>query len=312
MKTINYNVAYHLAENKNWKTSFGVNGMKQWNENKAEEAIIPDYDLFDFGVYGVTAKTWNQTTLSGGLRYDIRSLDNKSLAGEGAERFMAFNKTFSNLSASLGATHAVSEHVSLKANVSRGFRAPNSSELSANGEHEGTNRYELGDRNLKSEVSTSIDAGIEITTNHVDISVSPYFNYISNYIFYNRLLGANGADSSINDAPAFQFSQQSARLMGVEASFDVHPHPLDWLHFENTISFVRGRFTDPVDGSSNLPLIAPASLLTELRGEFANATKVLSNFYAKVEMNAVATQNNFLQDLKRKQQQKDMCYLMPE
>lgn len=59
LKTINYSVAYHLPERQNWKTSLGVNGMKQWNENKAEEAIIPDYGLFDFGVYGVAAKTWN-------------------------------------------------------------------------------------------------------------------------------------------------------------------------------------------------------------------------------------------------------------
>lgn len=294
LKTINYNLAYHIPEWNRWKVSFGVNGMGQQNRNKAAEAIIPDYDLFDFGVYGVASKTWNQTTLSGGLRYDIRDLNSKAMSEEGGtEKFQAFSKTFSNISASLGLTHAVSEHVSFKANIARGFRAPNLSELAANGAHEGTNRYEIGERDLKSEISTAVDAGIEITTNHIDISIAPYFNHISNYIFYNRLLTGSGADSLIDEVPAFRFNQQSARLMGIEARFDVHPHPLDWLHFENTFSFVRGKFVRPVDGSYNLPLIAPASVLTELRGEFSDVLKLFSNLYIKMEMNAVATQNNF-------------------
>lgn len=293
LKTINYNLAYHLPENNNWKVSLGINGMQQQNKNRAAEAIIPDYNLFDFGVYGVASKTWGQTTLSGGLRYDTRSINSKSMEEEGEEKFNAFTKKFANFSASLGATHEMSDHISLKANISRGFRAPNLSELAANGEHEGTNRYEIGYQKLKSEVSTSIDAGIEITTNHVDISVAPYFNYINNYIFYNRLLAGNGADSLIDGAPAFQFNQQSAGLTGIEAKFDIHPHPLDWLHFENTFSFVRGRFTKAVDGSSNLPLIAPVTVLTELRAEFPSVLKILSNFYGKIEMNTVAAQNNF-------------------
>lgn len=293
LKTINYNLAYHLPENNNWKASIGINGMGQQNENRAEEAIIPDYSLFDFGVYGVVSKTLNRTTLSGGLRYDIRSINSKAMEEEGEERFEAFTKKFANFSASLGATHEINDHVSLKANISRGFRAPNLSELAANGVHEGTNRYEIGYYDLKSEVSTSIDAGIEITTNHIDISVAPYFNYISNYIFYNKVQANNGADSLIDGVPAFQFNQQSAKLTGIEARFDIHPHPLDWLHFENTFSFVRGRFTKAVDGSSDLPLIAPATVLTELRAEFPRVSKALSNFYGKIEMNTVASQNNF-------------------
>lgn len=293
LKTINYNLAYHLAENNNWKVSLGINGMQQQNKNRAAEAIIPDYGLFDFGAYGVASKTWGPTTLSGGFRYDTRSISSKAMEDEGEEKFNAFTKNFGNFSASLGATHEISDHISLKANISRGFRAPNLSELAANGEHEGTNRYEIGYLGLKSEVSTSIDAGIEVTTNHVDISVSPFFNSISNYIFYNKSIGSNGVPDSIDNTPVFRFNQQSARLTGIEARIDLHPHPLDWLHFENTFSFVRGKFTKAVDGSSNLPLITPATLLTELRAEFPAVSKALSNFYGKIEMNTVAAQNNF-------------------
>ena len=299
LKTVNYNLAYHLPQKNYWKTSIGINGMQQHNQNKTEEAVIPDYHLFDWGIYGVTSKTWNRTTLSGGLRLDNRSIHSQSFVVDGEEKFSAFAKKFSNISSSIGATHSLNDHMLFKLNFSRGFRAPNLSELSANGQHEGTNRYEIGDRSLKSEVSAAIDGSIEITTNHIDISVSPYFNYIQNYIFYNSLLAGSGADSVINGIPAFKFNQQNARLMGFEARFDVHPHPLDWLHFENRVSFVKGRFTQAIDGSYNLPLIAPASLFTELRGEFPSVLKGrLSNSYARIEMNIVATQNNFFSGYK--------------
>jgi len=293
LKTINYHLAYHLPQSKNWKTSFGVNGMRQWNTNKGEEALIPDYSLFDVGVYGVTTKTWENTSFSAGLRYDIRNMNSKKMSEDADIRFQAFKKQFSNISASIGATHAISSHVTFKANLSRGYRAPNASELAANGEHEGTHRYEIGNQQLKSEVATAADLGLEVTTNHIDFSIAPFYNHISNYIFYNKVLASNGADSIIDGAQVFQFNQHDARLMGIEARVDVHPHPLDWLHFENTFSFVRGKFTKPVDGSDNLPLIAPARLLTELRGEFPTVLKHLSNFYIKLEANTVAAQKNF-------------------
>ncbi|MFT4095029.1 MAG: TonB-dependent receptor [Niabella sp.] len=293
LKTVNYALAYHLRESNNWKTSLGINGMRQQNTNRAEEVLIPDYQLFDFGIYGVTSKTWDKITLSGGVRYDLRNLDSKAMVVDDEEKFTAFNKKFSNMSASLGAAYILNDNISFKADLSRGFRAPNASELAANGEHEGTNRYELGDQDLKSEVSTAVDGGIDITTNHVDITIAPFFNSINNYIFYSKLLGSNGADSLIDGIPAYKFNQQNATLAGIEARFDLHPHPLDWLHFENTFSFVRGKFSKAVDGSYNLPLIAPASLLTELRGEFPSVLKIFSNLYAKFEVNTVASQNNY-------------------
>lgn len=293
LKTINYHFAYQLPQSNNWKTSIGVNGMRQQNTNRAEEALIPNYSLWDLGVYTVVAKTWDQTTISGGGRFDTRSLNSRALYINDDEKFTNFKKQFSNISVSLGATHNISDHVTIKANIGRGFRAPNISELAANGEHEGTNRYEIGNRELHSEVSTSVDWGLEVTTSHIDFSVAPFYNRINDYIFYNKVLTSGGVDSLIDGAQVFQFNQQHANLLGIETRLDVHPHPLDWLHFENTFSWVKGTFTTPVDGSYNLPLIAPAKLITELRGEFQHVSKVFSNLYVKFEINTVSTQHRY-------------------
>jgi len=91
---------------------------------------------------------------------------------------------------------------------------------------------------------------------------------------------------------AFKFSQSNAMLYGAEINFDIHPHPLDWLHFENSFSYVRGQFTESFEGSSNIPFVPAARLLSELRGNFKSLSKCLKNGYIKVELDNTFQQNN--------------------
>jgi iron complex outermembrane receptor protein len=187
------------------------------------------------------------------------------------------------------------EKLTLKANLAKGFRAPTLSELASNGGHEGTNRYEYGQQNLTSERSLQGDAGVEIDATHFSLSFNAFYNRVNNFIFYQRLQSQLGGDSLVTDhgetLEAFQFNQHNARLAGVEVVLDIHPHPLDWLHFENTFSYVRGRFDNALDGSNNLPLIPAARLNSELRVDLKKAGKGLRNFYFLVEANSVLAQN---------------------
>ena len=70
LKTFNYSVQYLQAEKNNWKNTFGVNGMRQTNTNRGEEALVPDYTSFDIGAFYYTQKRTDKTSWSGGLRYD--------------------------------------------------------------------------------------------------------------------------------------------------------------------------------------------------------------------------------------------------
>lgn len=293
LNSANYSLAYHFPSGEKWKASVGLNGMSQQNNNKGEEMIIPDYEIFDMGFYGYGSLLLGKLTLSGGARFDFRNLSSEMMSEADEVKFTAIRKQFSNISASLGVTRELSRSVLLKANLSKGFRAPNISELAANGEHEGTKRYEVGNSFLKSESSLSLDGGVQVTTEHVDLSLSLFHNQMFNYIYQQKLLAFTGEDSLVHDSPAFRFEQQDAKLAGVEAGIDIHPHPLDWLHFENTFSFVRGKFLQAVDGSKNLPLIAPARLLTELRAEFADPSGYLKNVYLKLESDMVWAQRQF-------------------
>ena len=295
LQTFSYNVQWQLPEMKEWHTTLGLNGMQQSNTNKGDEVLIPEYSLFDIGGFVYVQRIFKKSTVSGGIRFDNRSLDAEGFM-EGSEvKFIPFTRSFSNFSGSIGISYEPSAIVTLKANIARGFRAPSLAELGSNGVHEGTNRYEYGDQNLNSETSLQLDGGIDINYEHFNIGVTAFYNRMNNFIFYRKLESVFGGDSLVtvdgDVIPAFRFNQHDAKLAGLEATLDIHPHPLDWLHFEHTFSFVRGKFDNVIDGTNNLPLIPATRLINELRGDFPKAGPCLRNLYVKVEADNVFKQD---------------------
>lgn len=287
LRTFNYNTAYHFDDKKGWTTSIGLNGMSQTNQNKGAEVLIPEYDLFDIGSFIYTQKTINKATFSGGARYDHRSLNSKELQEGNDIKFSFFQKNISNVSGSIGVSYAATQNFLIKLNLARGFRAPSIPELASNGTHEGTNRYEYGDQNLKSETSLQGDLGIELNSEHILFTANAFYNSIDNFIFYSKLAGRNG-DSLVevdgDFIPAFKFSQHNAKLAGFEFLIDLHPHPLDWLHWQNTVSYVRGKFNDPIGGTINVPLIPATRWLSELKTEFLSKGKTIRNLSLYLEV----------------------------
>lgn len=296
LKTFTYTGQYHFTEKKGWKSSIGINGMQQNNTNRGEEQLIPDYQLFDFGTYIYSQKTIKKITLSGGLRYDSRNITASDLLDGNTSKNPGFKKAFSNISGSAGLTFQATEKLNFKLNVARGFRAPSIPELASNGAHEGTNRYEYGDNNLKSETSLQFDAGVDYTTEHISVGLSSYYNRFNNFIFYSKLEAAGGGDSLVDVngdfIPAFKFNQRKAALAGFELNFDIHPHPLDWLHIENTFSYVNGTFAQAIEGSKNIPFIPAPKLVTEVRSNFNHLSKAVHDFYIKLELDNTFAQNN--------------------
>lgn len=98
-----------------------------------------------------------------------------------------------------------------------------------------------------------------------------------------------GGDSIIMDGAgkqfyAFAYQQQNANLTGAEFNLDIHPHPLDGLHIENTLSYVKGRFKNAIDGSYNLPSIPPLRWISEIRYELKKNKGKLKNNYVSFQL----------------------------
>jgi iron complex outermembrane receptor protein len=272
--------------------------MRQSNRNKGIEALIPEYKLLDIGGYIYSQKTIEKATISGGLRYDTRWLESREFIENSITKFSGFNKTFSNVSGSIGISYTPVQNFTLKMNIARGFRAPSIPELASNGTHEGTNRYEYGDNDLRSETTLQGDFDVELSTEHVLFSFSAFYNHIQNFIFYSRLSNASGGDSLVGVdgefIPAFRFSQHTANLPGFEVLVDIHPHPLDWLHWENSVSFVRGRFSEPVGESKNVPFVPAAKWTSDLKASLFTRGKRFRNTLFTLELvNYFKQQNPF-------------------
>jgi iron complex outermembrane receptor protein len=309
LRTLNYNLTYFLPEGKGWQVSLGTSGMTQQSQNKGIEFLIPAYRSFDWGVFGFAKRHFTKLDVAGGIRFDRRSIaiDALYLDNQGAptsdtnatQKFKSANLTFSNYSASAGLTYPISNVLSVKFNASRGFRAPNIAELASNGRHEGSLRYEYGNFNLKPETSLQLDAGIVFNSTHVSAEFSVFQNDIRHYIFTEKLAAKNGSDSIPDPSqpvPAYQYVQGQAQLRGGEFFIDLHPHPLDWLHFENGFSFVDAlnKSQSRNDSTKYLPYIPAPRYQSELRGNFKKIGSRLVNLFLKVEFSHVWPQNRVL------------------
>ena len=312
LQTINYSLQYLVAEKNNWKNTYGINGMQQTNTNKGLEALIPDYKTFEIGAFHYTQYRTAKTQWSGGFRVDQKQMsfiDPASDPNRCPDGMMCIalyrppvetKKIFNNISGAIGVAHDLNESTTIKFNLARGFRAPNLAELSSYGAHEGTNRFEYGNAALRSEKSLQLDAAIEWSNAHLSIAGNLFYNTVRDYIFYQKLTGVNGADSiisqenedgSVDELYAFAFKQSNAHLYGAELNVDIHPHPLDWLHIENSISLIKAQFDQTIDGSKNLPGIPSARWLTEVRFDLFKGANQIKNSSLSIQVD-----NNFAQN----------------
>jgi iron complex outermembrane recepter protein len=266
---------------------------------------VPEYSLFDAGVFVLVKKSWKKLDVSGGLRVDQRQQEAKSLylnADEeittdqdlnATERFEGFNTRFTGLSGSLGLSYQISKNWNTKLNLSRGYRAPNISELGANGVHEGTIRYELGNADLKAESSLQVDFELGFATEHVNAKLNLFSNHINNYIFAKKLMTVQGSDSILEDHACYKFDAGNAQIQGGEFFIDFHPHPWDWLHFENGFSYVQAMLLNQPDSSKYLPFTPAAKWKSDIRVDFAKKNKYLNNIYLSFGIEHYFRQDNF-------------------
>jgi iron complex outermembrane receptor protein len=282
LRTINYDLKYYLPKLGKVETIVGVQGMHQTNTNSGLELLIPDAATNDFGVFGTANYEFGKNVLQAGLRFDNRKVSTEEhgiVNNEGY--FKAIDKSFNSFNASLGYKTNLAEDFTLRLNIASGFRAPNLAELTSNGVHEGSNRYEIGNADLKNEQNLQTDLNLEYKSSHFEVFANGFYNHINNYIF----IAPNG--NIIDGNNVYDYVQANAKLYGGEAGIHFHPHPLDWLHFTSSFETVIGK----KDNGDNLPLIPANKWNNTFRGEFE-----LKNWwkegFATLNIESTLAQNN--------------------
>lgn len=151
---------------------------------------------------------WHPLTLQFGGRYDNQVNETDFL-----------NREFDAFSTSAGVVYQPTDEDAVALTLGYSQRPPNYVELFADGPHVATGTYEIGDPDLDTEDSLSLDLSIRKKTGSFSGSISGFYNRFNGFV-------ANlpsGLRASIDDLPIYQYQAIAANFYGgeVEATFHV-------------------------------------------------------------------------------------------
>ncbi|MFW9606879.1 MAG: TonB-dependent receptor domain-containing protein, partial [Prevotella sp.] len=106
------------------------------------------------------------------------------------------------------------------------------------------------------------------------------------YIFAHKLSG-----KFIDNVPVYQFVQGNARLLGGEASLDIHP--VERLHFQNAFSYVDAVQLNQTADAKYLPMTPAPRWTSELKYDIVRDGETLNNAYVKIGLECDLRQNHF-------------------
>ena len=318
LTTYSYDARYLLPAWRGLEITLGGNGMTQINRHQqATDFPIPNYNLYDLGGFGLLKRGFGPVEITGGLRYDTRQVrwtdfyvaPNPATGFAGAAgpdaagadlQFAKFGETYRGVSASLGGSYAVGPRLTLRANVARGYRAPNIPEIGSNGLDPGAHIVYLGNRSFGPEFSLQEDVGALWQSPGFEASAEVFHNYVQNFIYQARLFDAAGRPVEVVPGNAtYQYQQAAARLYGLEISANVRPVALPWLSWRTGAALVRGLNDNPAlreqrgDAARYLPLIPAPQARTELRLTRPARPGRLANSYCRLSLDGTLRQTQF-------------------
>ncbi|HEX9514011.1 MAG TPA: TonB-dependent receptor [Puia sp.] len=300
-----YDIRYIYPQIGGFNISLGANGVYQASKSLGTLLLIPNYNFFEIGGFAIANKKLGKLNLSGGIRYDTRTFNGVDhwvdsttqapadpTAPNAFHEFPGFTSHFSGMSFSFGGTYDFTKNIFIKANIARGWRAPSVAECAANGVHDGTVVYEIGDNTINPETSLEEDLAFGINSKDIDFEVDLFNNNINKFIYARGLKSVFGGDSINNSlnaaglgaAPVYKYTQGKARLYGGEIAMTIHPSTVAWIELNSTLSLVYGSLSNVPDSVKYLPFVPPTRLTTDLKFPVKALGKGIKNAYIKAGM----------------------------
>lgn len=286
----------HLTQTVNLKT--GLMGGYQNNfadPGTGVRRLIPDYDKYDFGVYGILDYRLNGNwILEAGGRFDytymdvfkfyrtsfwearnyderypeivVQELDNQILANPEPD--------FNNLSATLGATYSFGKDYKLFFNYSLASRAPNPSELFSEGLHHSASRIELGDLDFDAEIGHKFSLALQRENDTFSFSVNPYIQSIDDFI----VIEPTEVQQTIRgNFQVWEYRQTNAQLLGVD--LDASYSFVKNFRFDHQFSLVKGYDRSRDEPLINMPPVNTRNALVYQNPEMKNLRLQLQSTY---------------------------------
>lgn len=262
-----------------WKGASGVQYFARDFNVIGDEAFLPKNSTQQLGLFTLQQLDLGALKLEGGARYEHTVLEAKPLPDQ--PQFFNGKRVFDTVSGSAGASYGFAPGWRFGVNLSRTVRAPSADELFANGPHAGTQAFEVGNPDFRTERAWGLDAVLRGSGPGYTLEASVYHNWFDDFI-YERLTGA------VEDGlPVFQFTQGKARYYGFELQGTVNLAKVGG--FDVVADGVADYVHAQIEGVGPAPRIPPLRLLgglglkgekVDLRGEveWSDSQPRLANF----------------------------------
>jgi iron complex outermembrane receptor protein len=129
-------------------------------------------------------------------------------------------RDITGFSGAFGVRVPIRENTVFVANFTRSHRAPALEELYNNGPHDDSLSFEIGDNNLRPEISNGIDLSLRHQAGRYRAEANFFYYDISNFTFL-RLTDEIDEDTEL---PIAFYVQGDSRFVGTEASLQVKTH----------------------------------------------------------------------------------------
>ena len=276
LSTFLWHVMWNKQLTSNTELVLSNNSQFENNTNYGSRIIIPDANTIESGFTAFVKSKIRKLIFETGLGFSVRNIHTFETPGVNTpdKSIAPFNKTLPSLNGSVGFAWNPTNNWNLKTNVGTGFRSGNLAELSSDGLHEGTLRYEIGDPNLKIEQNINSEISINYTSSYFQFSVAAYLNHFLNYIY----LAPTGTQYLGFDV--FRYEQFDANLYGTESMLAVNFPFCERLRFETNFSIVTGKLSD----ETYLPFIPPAKWTQQFQFKFENGKRLQNvSFFTMTE-----------------------------
>ncbi|MDF9800840.1 iron complex outermembrane receptor protein [Catalinimonas alkaloidigena] len=179
--------------------TMGLNAEHQDNTIGGWGFLVPAFRQTTLGAFVYDKYQWKENLLfHAALRYDFGHISmfhyqdwftsDAEINGETVSlnvvRANDLTREFNSVVWSAGMNYN-QDKFDLKANLGKSFRMPIAKELGANGVNYHYFSYERGNTDLDPERSYQADLGLSWTDQDWSVSLTPFFNYFSNYIYLN-------------------------------------------------------------------------------------------------------------------------------
>jgi iron complex outermembrane receptor protein len=227
------------------KGTFGFWGTHRDYSTAGEEALAPPVKQNSQAAFVYEELTYHHFGLQFGARLDHTKFDTEPTPDEEPEVPSRLDRTFTEVSGSVGLLGFINDEVTVAFNLTRAARNPSLEELYNFGPHAGNFAFEIGNSALESERGLGADLSLRFRKKRFTGEVTVFSNWVDNFIFPLQ----TGEDR--DEFTVVQYTSRDALLRGFEAHVDVGL--TDKLFLELGGDGVHGQARDNDDPLPRIP-----------------------------------------------------------